>query len=54
MTTTVAKIALQGATLTFDKLYSYSVPENIKVSLGQRVLVPFGKGNLKKQGIVSL
>ena len=52
MISTVAKIALQGATLTFDKLYSYTVPENFNVSVGQRVLVPFGKGNLKKQGMV--
>ena len=52
MISTVAKIALQGATLSFDKLYSYTVPENFNVSVGQRVLVPFGKGNLKKQGMV--
>ncbi len=52
MIATVAKIALQGATLSFDKLYSYAVPENMKLSKGCRVLVPFGKGNLKKQGMV--
>ncbi len=49
---TVAKVALQGATYAFDKLYSYIVPENSSVSAGCRVVVPFGKGNLKKQGIV--
>ncbi len=52
MIATVAKIALQGATSSFDKLYSYTVPENMKLSKGCRVLVPFGKGNLKKQGMV--
>lgn len=52
MIATVAKIALQGATLSFDKLYSYSVPENMKLSIGQRVLLPFGKGNFKRQGMV--
>lgn len=49
---TVAKVALQGATYSFDKLYSYIVPENVSLSVGCRVLVPFGKGNLKKQGMV--
>lgn len=49
---TVAKIALQGAIYGFDKLYSYAVPENIPLEIGCRVLVPFGKGNIKKQGMV--
>ncbi len=48
----VAKIALQGATFAFDKLYSYSIPENYNLTVGTRVLIPFGKGNLKKQGMV--
>ncbi len=49
---TVAKIALQGATSVFDKLYSYAVPEEFPLEIGCRVLVPFGKGNIKKQGMV--
>ncbi len=49
---TVVKVALQGTTFAFDKLYSYMVPENSSVSIGCRVVVPFGKGNLKKQGMV--
>ncbi len=49
---TVANVALQGATVTFDKLYSYAAPENFGLLKGCRVIVPFGKGNLKKQGIV--
>lgn len=49
---TVAKVALQGTTFAFDKLYSYIVPENSFVSIGCRVVVPFGKGNLKIQGMV--
>ncbi len=48
----VAKIALQGATFSFDKLYSYAVPDNLNLSKGQRVLIPFGKADLKKQGMV--
>ena len=52
MTGLVAKIALEGATFAFDKLYTYAVPPelNEKVKKGIRVLVPFGKGNIKKQG----
>ncbi len=49
---TVAKIALQGATAAFDKLYSYSVPTDFNLVCGCRVIVPFGKGNIKKQGII--
>ncbi len=49
---TVAKIALQDATYAFDKLYSYAVPSNLPLQIGERVLVPFGKGNIKKQGMV--
>ncbi len=46
----VAKIALQGTTNAFDRLYSYAVPPEIVK--GQRVIVPFGRGNVKKQGMV--
>ena len=46
----VAQIALQGATTAFDRLYSYAVPSEVRA--GQRVIVPFGRGNIKKQGMV--
>ncbi len=48
----VAKIALQGTTLAYDKLYSYAVPSDLNLQCGCRVVVPFGKGNAKKQGMV--
>ena len=48
----VAQIALKGATTAFDRLYSYAIPYGMSVKSGCRVLVPFGKGNIKKQGIV--
>ena len=48
----VALVALSGATSAFDRLYGYSVPPELKLSKGCRVLVPFGKGNIKKQGMV--
>ena len=54
MTGLVAKVALSGATLYFDKLYTYAIPTQYHSVLkaGSRVLVPFGNGNIKKQGMV--
>lgn len=46
------KVALCGATYAFDKLYSYAVPPKMTVLCGQRVLVPFGRGNTPKQAMV--
>ena len=46
------KVALSGATYAFDKLYSYAVPPKMQVLKGQRVLVPFGRGNTPKQAMV--
>lgn len=48
----VAQIALNGATFAFDRLYSYAIPPQLDIKQGCRVLVPFGKGNIKKQGMV--
>ena len=48
----VAKVALYGATFAFDKLYSYAIPPEMTLSAGQRVVVPFGRGNTEKQAIV--
>lgn len=50
----IAKVVLEKTTPAFDKAYSYNVPENLmkKVCLGVRVLVPFGRGNAKRRGIV--
>lgn len=49
----IAKIAVEQAAFHFDKLYSYTVPASLEpVQRGCRVLVPFGGGNRKRQGIV--
>ncbi len=48
----VAAVAVQGTTFAFDRLFSYAVPLGMTVFAGSRVLVPFGKGNIKKQGMV--
>ena len=46
------KVALSGATYAFDKLYSYAVPPKMEGLKGQRVFVPFGRGNTPKQAMV--
>ncbi len=50
----VAEIVIDGAAGSFDKRYTYAVPARLQpaVSSGCRVTVPFGKGNIKKQGMI--
>lgn len=50
----VAKVAVEKTAYSFDMLYSYIIPEELKetVSAGSRVLVPFGNSKYNRQGIV--
>ena len=48
----VAKIAVSAANFAIDKPYSYRVPEEMNLQPGQRVQVPFGRGNRRCEGIV--
>lgn len=50
----IAKVAIEGAAYHFDKLYDYIVPIDFQDDIfeGQRVIVPFGKGNKKKIGLI--
>ncbi len=47
-------VALENTAYHFDNIYDYSVPSGLtcKVLPGVRVLVPFGKGNAKRQGVI--
>jgi len=48
-----AAIAVENSTFSFDKAYDYLLKDNMQdVKPGCRVLVPFGKGNSVRQGIV--
>lgn len=49
-----AKIALAAATYAIDRPYSYLIPEDLQERLkpGMRVIVPFGAGNRRCDGIV--
>lgn len=51
----VAKTALSNTALSFDKEYSYAVPQSLAdvIKPGSRVLVPFGRGNRKRLGFVT-
>lgn len=48
----IAKIAVSAANFAIDKPYSYRIPEDMAVSLGQRVQIPFGRANKRAEGIV--
>jgi len=48
----IAKIAVAAATFAIDKPYSYWIPEGMILCPGQRVSVPFGRGNRRSEGIV--
>ena len=50
----VAQVAVDKATSSFDKLFTYRVPREMEGTLrpGCRVMVPFGAGNRKRQGMV--
>ena len=48
----IAKIAVSAATFAIDKPYSYCVPEGLALQPGMRVMVPFGRGNRRCEGVV--
>ena len=48
----IAGIVISSATYAMDKPYSYRVPEGMLLAPGQRVTVPFGRGNIRTEGIV--
>lgn len=48
----IAQIAVSSAVFAIDKPYSYGIPEGMSVCSGMRVMVPFGRGNRRSEGIV--
>ena len=50
----IAETAVSGTVYSFDRLFSYSVPEALRSSaaVGSRVLVPFGKGNKRHIAVI--
>ena len=49
-----AGVAVDKATLNFDREFSYIVPPQFadSICVGANVLVPFGRGNTLRQGVV--
>lgn len=54
MSSYVAAVVIDQSTLSFDKQYDFAVPSDLidSCSAGCRVIVPFGRGNTKRQGFV--
>ena len=50
----IAKICVEHTTYAFDKAFDYLVPQTLCEAArpGCRVLVPFGRGNQKRQGMI--
>ena len=48
----LAKVAVSAAVYAIDKPYSYRIPDGMPVAPGMRVMVPFGRGNRRTEGIV--
>ena len=48
----IGKIAVSAANFAIDKPYSYAIPEDMTLTPGQRVMVPFGRGNRRCEGVV--
>ena len=49
-----AAVAVSGTTYAFDKLFHYAMPDALRDNIrpGARVVVPFGRGNRKRVGLV--
>lgn len=50
----VVSVAVENTAFTFDKAFDYAVPAELqpKCEPGKRVLVPFGRGNRRRQGMI--
>ncbi len=48
----IAKIAVSAALFAIDKPWSYRIPEDMTLRPGQRVQIPFGRGNTRTEGVV--
>lgn len=51
---TIAKIVVAAAVYAIDKPYDYLVPETLEADAkpGMRVVVPFGRGNRRTEGVI--
>ncbi len=47
-----AGIIVNNEALAMDRIFTYKIPEDMRVSIGQRVVISFGMGNRKIDGFV--
>jgi len=47
-----AKIAIESAPYHIDRPFTYRIPDSFEAKVGQRVSVPFGRGNRLTEGII--
>ena len=51
--TRIARVAVENTVYHFDRLFSYAIPPHLgHLKSGCRVVVPFGRGNARRQGMV--
>ena len=50
----IARAAVSSAVYSIDKAYDYEIPDRWQdvARPGQRVIVPFGAGNRKAEGVI--
>ena len=48
----IAETSVSGTAYSFDMLFSYAVPDGMAAAEGCRVLVPFGKANKRRIGVI--
>ena len=50
----IVGVAVENTTYSFDKIFDYSLPESLvtQAQKGKRALVPFGRGNRRRQGMI--
>ena len=53
-TDVLCHVAVSSATYAIDKPYTYLVPESLeqRIQPGMRVIVPFGTGNRRVEGLI--
>lgn len=52
MNVRIAAVAVEKTLFAFDSLFSYEIPDGLDVKRGMRVIVPFGRANKKRIGVV--
>ena len=49
----IVSVVVDKALYSFDNEFDYYLPQGVKASIGQRVIVPCGKGGKKRVGLVT-